>query len=371
MVQVLDYAAPARPINARSLSAAGLLAAGTVLYALLCWPAMTRRGYPPIDYLWIGVTYLWVFPVPHFTLICPPGKFSRRVLTAYALATAYIDGCTVVMLVPHRFDPGQGILLIPFFGPIHLAGVAALAWFSRVVYRYLEVDGCADANDKAARPAIRKFFVWFAILAIAAAFPFLYRKVGIAMDMRAGVERADGDWANHSAYILNQYGWMMPQSVGNYDVYSYFDAASGLPLRSDHQMGYEVTYKARIQDLLKSQGVPPWSHRAQLVPDGILIDMLAAKDFTPVTTYPFDVSPHVVLSRGGVLSRWGGTFSSGTPDLYVYTENGGDFGQNYNGDAEIGRLPAYPGVIFVRGGDQWIAAVSDDGWILKTASISQ
>jgi hypothetical protein len=168
MALELHYAVPPPPMIGRKIVGMLMLVLGIAAYAALCWPAMHRRGYPPMDHFWLGMAYLRVFPVPLFTLICPPGKLSRRVLTLYALATAY-----------------------------------------------------------------------------------------------------------------------------------------------------------------------------------------------------------AVLTHGGTVSRWGGSFTSGSNDLDVETRLGGTFGASgYSGNAAVGHLAKYPGVIFVRGGDKWIAAASDDGWILNGAMIS-
>ena len=114
--------------------------------------------------------------------------------------------------------------------------------------------------------------------------------------MRIRAARADADWANRSAYILSSNSWMVPHQVGNYDIFDYFDADSGLPLRDEMHHEYEASYKARIQQLLAIHGVPPWSHKQQLVSDADLLGMLSTNDMTPVTAYPYDLSPNAVLA---------------------------------------------------------------------------
>jgi hypothetical protein len=371
MARILDYAMPPRSLIDRKMFAALVLILGTAFYAALCWPAMHQRGYPPLDHYWDGMTYLWVFPVPLFTLICPPGRYARRALSFYALITAYIDGCTFVMMVPHRFNPLQGIPMMVFCGPIHLVGVSVVAWIIRFVWKALDISpGWEAAETEKGGNAVRIVSA-LAILGGAAMFPSVFRLCAIAMDVHEGRSRADALWADHSAYVLSNYR-RAPQQIGNYEIYRYFDPDSGLWLRSEMHMEYERGYVARIQELLSAHGVPSWSHKQQLVSDADLLGMLDAKDMTPVTKYPYDLSPNVVLMRGGTLYRWGGSFSSGSNGLEVETQFGGNLGDlNYFGDATVGRLAKYPGVIFVRGGDQWIAAVSEDGWILNAAMKSQ
>jgi hypothetical protein len=90
--------------------------------------------------------------------------------------------------------------------------------------------------------------------------------------------------------------------------------------------------------------------------------MFAARDMTPVTTYPYDISPNVVLARGVTFSRWGVSSTYGSSALRIETRLGGSFGgPDYAGDAAVARIAKYPGVTFVRAGDRWIATVSDDG----------
>ena len=74
MAQILEYATPPQPLSTRKITAALTLILGTAIYAAVCWPAMHRRGYPPMDHFWIGMTYLWVFPIPLFALFFRPGN---------------------------------------------------------------------------------------------------------------------------------------------------------------------------------------------------------------------------------------------------------------------------------------------------------
>jgi peptidoglycan/LPS O-acetylase OafA/YrhL len=129
MSQLLDYASPLPPRQdiAGRIVATLPLTLGVIAYALLCRPASMQRGYPPIDPIWTAVTFLWAFPVPLFVLSWPPGRFSRVALLMYAVVSGYIDACTVVEMVPHRFSfigaLGNAIPLIP----VHLLCVGVVA----------------------------------------------------------------------------------------------------------------------------------------------------------------------------------------------------------------------------------------------------
>lgn len=45
--------------------ACAILLVGGIVYSLLCLPAIGRRGYPPIDPIWLGVTHLWIQRLNH------------------------------------------------------------------------------------------------------------------------------------------------------------------------------------------------------------------------------------------------------------------------------------------------------------------
>jgi hypothetical protein len=367
MVQILEYATPQRPRIGHNLTAVLPLVLGTMIYAALCWPAAHQRGYPPMEHFWTGMPYLWVFPIPLFTLICPPGKFSRRALTVFALVTAYIDGCTVIAMVPHRFNPIEGLLDSPFFAPIHLVGTAAISWMSRSTFRILNLQFESYPAQNEESRVFGKILAALTVVAAAGAFPSVFRQAAIAIDFHSGVAWADARWADHSAYILSSKA-RQPHSCGNYDIYNYFDDDSGLPLQQEFHHEYETGYQTRIHELLSGQGVPPWSHKRQLVSDNDLLSMLNAGDLTTITSYPYDLSPNLVLARGGTFNRWGTYFGSGPGELDVYTRLAGNFGGgSYYGDAAVGRSPQYPGVIFVKAGNEWIVAVSEDGYILSGA----
>jgi hypothetical protein len=338
--------------DARKTVAAALLIAATIAYALICFPAASRRGYSPIDYAWIGVTYLWIFAIPLFTMIVPPGHFSRHALFWYALATAYIDGCTVIGLVPHRLDLRQGILFIPFFGPIHLAAVAFVAWLSRRVIA----------------PTSRVPVVAI-VLILAAATPFAYRYVARAEDASEGRQRADADWAGHTARIISPDGPDSFCQMGNLLFETEWDSATGLRLQHDMRDGYEPGYNARVAELLRLHGLPDWSMKNRMVSDADMAAMLTSADMKPVTTFPRELTPDVVLMRRGTLNRWGGSMTNDSDGLCIETSkwDGYDDGDN-DGPAYIGRLDKYPGVVFVRCGSAWVAACTDDGWILSHVS---
>jgi hypothetical protein len=82
MMPTVDSASQPQPHEFGKKPGAILLLAAFVGYALLniTVTSLVGTGSMPndIDYAWWGATYLWVFAVPVFTLVCAPGPFSGR-----------------------------------------------------------------------------------------------------------------------------------------------------------------------------------------------------------------------------------------------------------------------------------------------------
>ena len=65
---------------------------GGLLYAVLCGPAIGRRGFPPIDPALMALTFLWIVPI-FLATILDDRPFRRRLnprsQTVSRLASAY------------------------------------------------------------------------------------------------------------------------------------------------------------------------------------------------------------------------------------------------------------------------------------------
>jgi len=370
MPLILDYATP-QPRHwdvGRKLAATLPLSLGLVAYALLCIPAARQRGYPPIDHLWTGVTYLWPFPVPLFMFCWPKGRFSKTVLLLYAIVSGYIDACTIVMMVPNRFSFIWALVNSVYVIPVHLVGVGIVAWVSRSLISRL---GSFQENTSKYCQRVFRVAGFTVIVLLAFLFPFIYRHVATLLQENGGRNGADADWANHKAVILNSDGWDSEHSYGNATIVSYIDLDSGLRYRSDHHMGYEQAYKDRIQELIRIHGVPPWSLKNRLVSDADLVAMLTAQTMQPVSTFPYNAAPGITLMRNGTVSGSGGSTNFATSDLTIDAQFSGMNCMCQSGDpAYVGRLKKYPGIVFVRCGQKWVAACTDDGWILGYAALN-
>jgi hypothetical protein len=368
MSQLLDYATPQpRQLDiAKRIVATLPLSLGVIAYASLCRPAALQRGYPPIDPIWTAVTYLWPFPVLLFALCWPRSRFSKTALLLYAVVSGYIDACTVVMMTPHRFSFIDAMFNSVLIIPMHLVGVVAIASIGRFAISRFDASPDTDWTYRQRTGRIAAFII---ILAVGIVFPFVFRRAAILHQEKAGVDLADDDWAAHTAVIRSSEGWESEHSFGDATITSYFDVNSGLPLKSDMHMGFEQSYENRIHELLQTHGVPPWSQKTRLVSDADLTSMLAATTMKAITAFPYDAAPGIVLIRNGSISRWGGSMSSASNDLSIASQFSGLSGFGSSTDtAYVGRLEKYPGVVFVRCGQKWVAACTDDGWILGYAS---
>ncbi|HZZ44505.1 MAG TPA: hypothetical protein VFE58_16335 [Tepidisphaeraceae bacterium] len=353
MPEILDYA-PAYPTPLlHRLRTAALLLLGFLAYALLCQPAIHQRGYPPIDHLWTAMTYLWLFPVPLFVSISP--RPARYPLLAYALATAYVDAATVIMMVPHRFTWTGTLDVCILTVPVHIIAVAAIAWLTR---RFL--------------PSRRSTHLAIALLAVL--FPFAYRQSARAVEDHHGRQLADADWSAHAVQLYSDDfdATHQPNPPDGIRIVSNIDPATGFPHRRIWYRGFERGYSARITQLVHQHGIPPWSLQSRLIPDATLLSLLTASNLQPLTTFPTFITPDVAVMRAGSFSAWGTSYGSNSTSLSLLPRHSDPprLGEPPPGDddtAFVTRLPQYPRVLFIRAGHHGIAACTDDGWILSYA----
>jgi hypothetical protein len=365
VTQALDSASRPQVDGLGKKAGAILLLAAFMGYALLGITITALVGHlsmpNEIDYAWDGSTFLWVFAVPLFTLICPPGRFSRGALLLYALATAYIDGRIGFALSVQVLGDTLSNLII--YAPIHLLCVAVFAWLSRWMFRVLGLS--ADSNARP--PRNRRLFAAMVILILAAAFPVGYRQIAQGRDLRQGRERADADWAAHTAVLRSRDGPESGNEIGGINFTYHFDPDSGLRLGMVPMSRSARAYSDRISELLRLNGSPPWSMKSRLVKDEDLAAMLTSKEMTEVTTFPYEVTPDVVVMRRGTLNRWGINMSNDSDDSDVETSKGCGSNGSVNEPVFVGRLSKYPGSVFVRFGADSVFACTDDGWILSEA----
>jgi hypothetical protein len=160
--------------------------------------------------------------------------------------------------------------------------------------------------------------------------------------------------------IFSELGHSIDYDYANVRISRNFDPETGLSLYPDMGHGFERAYMIRIRELLSQHGIPEWSQKSRLVTDADMVQMLTSSEITTITTFPFQAAPGISLQR-----------DKGTNDLFIETAHGETAYIGGNGrssdTAYVARLDRYAGVIFVRCGQKWVAACTDDGWILGYA----
>lgn len=347
----------------------GILVVGAAIYALLCLPAIGRRGYPPIAPVWMAVTYLWVAPLLLSSLFDSWKFVSRRWhLMAYALFTTFINAATLGGIVPRYVTfLGSLILTIFLFGPLHLVITAAIELAMQSVLRF----GRTLSDQGSAIWSTPRFplIVWIfgcTIIGATIGFPFAYQNYSIQEELSRGRQRADRDWDDGNAGIIED-----PPNVVVNGAFVEFscDAATGLSLmhrRTDN--GFSTAYNERIRERIQTEGIPSWSLKDHLVSAEEIVATLDSTELTAVESLPLDVSPSIVLFRNGTISRWGSMMSSGNDTLSIASERHGLVGLGGPGSTVyVGKKKDDLNVVYIRCGTSSAAAFHQDGRLIAVA----
>jgi hypothetical protein len=333
-----------------------VLIMGGFLYIVLCGPAITQRGFPPLDPAWTAMTYLWFFPIVLSTAVArPPFRRYLQELAAYCLVTALFNAAAVVVDVPKVIDLTTTLLMtLIFFAPLHLVVgllVVGIAAGLRAIGRRV-----APRLSPAMANGVRNGVVG-SIVVLAIAFPFAYREWTFLVERVHARTQAEEEWNAGVAGLYEQ------PSVDR--VEHQYDPATGLKYRDQwHETRFSKAYNRRVRQLLAEQGVPEWSMKKYLVPDNELLALLDADDFETVITFPHKVNANIVLIRGGE----GEAGSTEKEALLVAAKESGVIRTRGDGVASVGRRPENPGVIFIRNGRKWIGAFHESGRLLSSAA---
>jgi hypothetical protein len=356
----LNYAPPERSFNGPRIVTIVVLAVGLVLYRVLCDPAIHRRGYPPIDAWWMGMTWLWIFPAA-LTSLVEPKKLSRFfILASYAFATAWVDARTRGMDVPRYYDPSEvAWFTVLFYGPIHLLVVVIVEFASQFAIR---LTGCSVliVGDGGWRMhATQK--TWLAasiVIILAIATPWAYDGCERARLHWQGIRQADADWANGKSFIYESFGGE-PQSVdARISVIAQYDRATGLRIKHERSSGFEAAYNEETLRLVAARGKPSWAFSGPFVtPDRVAAVFLHGK-LPVVAGLPLNPTPDITVSyTDGLLvsSRFDNMQDMMPLSAPVY----------------CGRVPELPGIVFIKHGRglMWMMWVmTEDGHLLSWAS---
>lgn len=359
-------------ITRRPDIAAAILSVGAVLYLVICIPAIEQRGYPPIDPIWGGVTYLWIVFIPLSAVFDRPKGWGRwRSLIIYALVTAFIDAGTMVLVVPRHVDLLFMLVGTIVFGPLHIVVTAIVEGASQLVLshvRHLQDEGDAS-SDPIRRRAVGLWVFMLALLALTVAFPIGYRHLAIESAYFSGRKAADRDWDAQQTAIR---AWDYPEVVRGQGVtVSYrIDEVTSLRLRlRADDIGFSAGYNERVQERVAAEGIPHWSLRNKWIEPDRLAEMLTSGQLHEVKDVPLDVTRGIVVFRQGTVSRWGGTFSSTSEGLSIGTKDHALYGTgNSRKPIYVGRDPKNQAVVLIRQGTDWIGAFDEEGHLIATAS---
>jgi hypothetical protein len=373
-IQVIGYAPSTlkQPLSLVQRLAVAILVIGLLLYVLVCIPSYSRSWWPPIDRLWEAPPWLWLFPIPMFTLVMPGGWFSRKLLIGYALLTSVVDAWTFPFanMNPHvDMDTRLWLMNLQMTIPLHLVLTAVVAPLSRLAYHVFQISSPTGTIPQPLAVRLARFIVFSGILGAAAIFPFVYRSWMTSSDAAEGAKMADVAWAKGKATVISNDDAVY-REVGNFNFASFFDPDLGFPIHHSWYGRWELGYNAEIRRLVKSRGLPVWSLKSRFVSDEDMVTMLKSTDLKHVTSYPCILSPQLVLLRGSGATPWGTSVNNGNKYLAIESFNQqdeippmGPLGEE-NDPAFVGTLAKYPGTFFVRCGASMVACTAD-GWIVQ------
>ena len=226
---------------------ASVLLVGACIHAVLCGPAISCRGSPPIDPIWYGVTYIWPVAVL-ITAYLDSLKFGNRVfqLIYYCMATAFFSAGTWITVVPRNVNPIEMLVIGGILFPFHLLIAFVVDSLGQLIYsfgRTLVKKTEVNRNFNFSVFFMMAFSVWIGFMF---AIPLGFKSfVNISTNNEA-VERADADWEQGAFVYVNGYDDCQVL-VGDCVVLYEHDLVSGLEYKSKRSDRFAEKYNRRIQ----------------------------------------------------------------------------------------------------------------------------
>lgn len=280
------------------------------------------------------------------------GRFDQ--LAGYAVATALIDAATVGGMVPRHVD-ARSILFdtLSLTGPLHLLATPVIEWLAQRFWRLVRTLDGADADPITIRPG---FVIAIASVGLLGGlFPTVYSATAHHRDAVFGRASADDEWAAQAAGIFVDPGDSRQEYVVNdVRIQRYRDLATGLELRTSFRLGYEPAYNNRITEKLATEKSPAQAVISQLPTDDELVALLQSAEMTRIQTFPCKLTPDVEVDGLGSVAAAHLSFGTSAPKSVYFC-----------------RLPKRRGVVFIRFDDTMVAAFSDEGELLVTATRDQ
>lgn len=353
----------ARCEQRRPKISAAVLLVGAISHALLCGPAIACRGYPPIDPIWYGATFIWPIPIlisAYFDSV--RFKARRNQLMIYALVTAFFSAGTVVHSVPRHVDLGGMLLGTIFFGPLHLLIAFALDFVAQRLYspgRRLVDQGRKSSGASFTLFGLMASFVWIGLIF---GIPMGYKSFVTSSVNRSAIRRANEDWQTNALIYRDEHF----VEIGNCTIQYEFDPETGLQLKHQRpDLGFADRYNTRIGELIKVQGIPSYSIKSIMPNPDELIGYMSSTEMNFVETFPIDLTENIHLMRRGSLAKWGIISTNNSDSLSIVTPH------SVMGVGS-GVMPVHTkiarDIIYIRNGPNWVGAFLLDGRMIMSAS---
>jgi hypothetical protein len=340
----------------REAASVATLLIGGITYFFLCGPAIGQRGYPPLDPVWIAVTFLWVVPVLISCWFDSWSQPRRRLhLLVYALATACVDSATPVTIVPKHINAFEIVLgTALFFGPYHIVAtlfIEAIVQGTLGMWRSIAAE--TTVSEWRPRFSLLAVMYFCTIFCIAIGLPIGFRTFTFQMLQARGKNAAERDWlAGKSSIYAGNDPFEVNGAIVEYEI----DRDTGLwfhrPFRNSE---FAESYNERIQELLHKDGGKVQALKESIPTPEQIVDLLDSSDLSEVTSFPHEITPSIIVFRRGTISRWGSTMSSQSDDLSIAAEEGrtvaigGGIKPVFSGIDQPTK-----GLVTIRNGNSWV-----------------
>jgi len=317
-----------------------ILIVGAVICAILSMRAITRRGYPRIDPLYMSMAWLWVFPL---LLSAIWDKLSLRragILLLYALFVAFIyAGVHGAVSIPRHMTLAETVFLAPFFLPVGVGLVAAVELAGQFVLHFarrlrppIKPGICSDCGypitqlghpecPECGRPFDEKSllslydpteggrpvrtWVYAAVVVIAMfLFPLAYRSGNLSWHRQKACAWAEAKWARFQIAPPDSAG--DPQCWTEFFPIGHFNETSGLEMHgrmssNTAYTGYQA-YRSVFEEEFATNGFGPLADF--LFTDEEFVSLASGGHLKAVDSFPFAFKGGmVVLSEGGQFTE--------------------------------------------------------------------
>ncbi len=347
-----------------------ILIVGALAYATLCMPAISQRGYPPIDPFWTAIPFLWPLPLILSAIFnSQSDRIRLRAVSIYAIATAFFDSGTFITVVQNHVNPlGMLVFTVLGVGPFHLLVAYILEFLTQIIRAYT----LKLLSTHHVWRTVLKWSIAGIILIGTIAAPFAYRGVVFADSRQRARQQAEQNWQERKVYVFKR---SFSDLRGNVLLESEFDVETGFPCqRRPRFFGFEQEYNQRVTELIAERGYPEWSMKDDFRSMEVVPNLFNSKEMKAVE-FPYEMNAGVNLA---FVSK--ANFGEPAVSLKVVGPNAPDdhpFGirqysqitENTPG-IEIGHHPQFLDVVFVRvgiGTEAYIEAFHRSGWLLYSA----